>query len=88
MKTEARGREAESSTQQPAGKQETTAAAAKATATVMAMRNASLPLSQDLATTITTTTVNDYAAGDASAGARGSWCLNRNMTMGAYMRPP
>ncbi len=58
MKTEARGREAESSTQQPAGKLETTAATAKATATVIAMRNASPQPSRDLVTTITTTTLS------------------------------
>jgi hypothetical protein len=75
MKMEARGREAESSTQQPAGKRETTARAAKATATVMALRNVLPPLSWDFATMITTTTVNDHATGDAAAGARGSWCL-------------
>ena len=75
MKTEARGREAKSSTQQPAGKRETTAAAAKAMATVMATRNASLPTSRDLAMTITTTIVNDHVAGDAVVGARGSWHL-------------
>ena len=75
MKTEARGREAESSTQQPAGKRETTVAAAKATSTVMTTRNAPPPPSQELATMITTTTVNDHAAGDAAVGARGSWHL-------------
>ena len=65
MKTEARGREAESSTQQPAGKRETTVAAAKATATVTATRNSPPLPSRDLATMIMTTTVNDHAAGDA-----------------------
>ena len=75
MKAEARGQEAKSSTQQPAGKQETTTVAAKAMATVMATRNASLPTSRDLAMTITTTTVNDHVAGDAVVGARGSWHL-------------
>jgi hypothetical protein len=52
---------------------EMTMAAAKATATVMATGNAlTLPL-RDLATTITTTTANDHAAGDAGVGAGGSW---------------
>ena len=75
MKAEARGREAKLSTQQPAGKRETTAVAAKATATVMATRKASLPMLRDLVTTITMTTVNDHVVGDAVVGARGSWHL-------------
>ena len=51
---------------------EMTTAAAKATATVMGMGNALPPLSWDLVMTITTTTANDHAAGDAGVGAGGS----------------
>jgi hypothetical protein len=46
-------------------------AAAQATATVMGMGNAAPPPSRDLATTITTLTVNDHVAGDAAVGAVG-----------------
>ena len=58
---------------QPAGKQEMTMVAMKATAIVMGTGNASLPPSRDLSTTITTTTANDHTVGDAVVGAGGSW---------------
>jgi hypothetical protein len=40
-------------------------------ATVMGMGNAAPPLSRDLVTTITMTTVKDHATGDAAVGAVG-----------------
>ncbi len=60
-------REAEAARREDGGQE----AAVQATATVMGTVNAAPPPSRDLATTITTTTVNDHVAGDAAVGAVG-----------------
>jgi hypothetical protein len=48
VEAESRGREAEASTQQPAGKRETTMAVAKEKVTAMVTENAAPPPSRDL----------------------------------------
>jgi hypothetical protein len=60
-------REAEAARREDGGRE----AAAQATATVIGTGNVAPPPSRDLATTITTMTVNDHAAGDAAVGAVG-----------------